>query len=197
MWCKQRIWSWHHNDSQFSVNMARGMGLREHPYLMGRVWGYTFVFVCIQGSVCAPHAWWRITCPFVRGIHLSSMDSPHNGQWRGVWMFSLICAWTNGWANSRDAGDLRRHRAHYDVTLMGAWLQGYESTSCRHWERDASLHLKGMLGTPVPMPQRYKNASMYPGWVHVPIMGTLDASIYLWGIGTGVPTNHGKVPSTL
>ena len=31
----------------------------------------------------------------------------------------LICAWTNGWANYRDAGDLRRHRAHYDVNVMG------------------------------------------------------------------------------
>ena len=33
-------------------------------------------------------------------------------------MFSLICAWTNGRVNNRDAGDLRRHRAHYDVTVM-------------------------------------------------------------------------------
>ena len=40
------------------------------------------------------------------------MDSPHKGQWRGTLMFSLICAWTNGWANNRYAGDLRRHRAH-------------------------------------------------------------------------------------
>ena len=24
----------------------------------------------------------------------------------------------NGWGNNRDAGDLRRHRAHYDVTVM-------------------------------------------------------------------------------
>ena len=31
---------------------------------------------------------------------------------------SLICAWINGWANNREAGDLRRHRAHYDVTVM-------------------------------------------------------------------------------
>ena len=43
---------------------------------------------------------------------------PHKGRWRGALMFSLICAWTNGWANDRDAGDLRRHRAHYDVTVM-------------------------------------------------------------------------------
>ena len=27
-------------------------------------------------------------------------------------------AWTNGWVNNRDAGDLRRHRSHYDVTVM-------------------------------------------------------------------------------
>ena len=33
-------------------------------------------------------------------------------------MFSLICALTNGWVNNQDAGDLRRHRAYYDVTLL-------------------------------------------------------------------------------
>ena len=32
--------------------------------------------------------------------------------------FFFICAWTNGWENNRDTGDLRRYRAHYDVTLM-------------------------------------------------------------------------------
>ena len=30
---------------------------------------------------------------------------------------SLFCAWTNGWVNNRDAGDLRCHHAHYDVTV--------------------------------------------------------------------------------
>ena len=33
-------------------------------------------------------------------------------------MFSLICASTNGQANNRDAGDFKRHDAHYDVTVM-------------------------------------------------------------------------------
>ena len=33
-------------------------------------------------------------------------------------MFSLICTWINGWANNREAGDLRRHCVHYDVTAM-------------------------------------------------------------------------------
>ena len=33
-------------------------------------------------------------------------------------MFSLICVWINGWVNNREAGDLIRYRAHYDVTVM-------------------------------------------------------------------------------
>ena len=54
---------------------------------------------------------------FVRGIHRSPVNSPHKGQWRGALMFSLICAWLNGWVSNREAGDLRRHRAHYDVIV--------------------------------------------------------------------------------
>ena len=33
-------------------------------------------------------------------------------------MISLICAWINVWENNREAGDLRRHGAQYDVTVM-------------------------------------------------------------------------------
>ena len=46
------------------------------------------------------------------------VNSPHKGQWRGAFMFSFICAWTNGWENNRDAGDLRRHHAQYGVAVM-------------------------------------------------------------------------------
>ena len=56
--------------------------------------------------------------PFVRGIHRSTVDSPHKGQWRGALMFSLMCAWINRWVNNGEAGDLRRHLAHYDDTVM-------------------------------------------------------------------------------
>ena len=64
--------------------------------------------------------------PFVRGIHRSQVNSPHKSQWRGALMFSLICAWTNGWVNNRDAGDFRCHRAHYDVTVIrGALFPWY------------------------------------------------------------------------
>ena len=56
--------------------------------------------------------------PFVRGIHRSPVNSPHKGQWRGALMFCNICAWINGWVNIHKVGDLRRHRAHYDVTVV-------------------------------------------------------------------------------
>ena len=54
--------------------------------------------------------------PFVRGSHQSPVNSQHKGQWRGALMFSLICSWINAWVNNGEAGDLRRNRAHYDVT---------------------------------------------------------------------------------
>ena len=42
-------------------------------------------------------------------------------------MFSLICVWKkNGWVNDREAGDLRRYLAHYDVTVMVAiYIKSY------------------------------------------------------------------------
>ena len=60
-----------------------------------------------------PHCW-----PFVRGINRWPVNSPHKGQWPGALMFSFICVWINNWVNNREAGDLRRYRAHYDVILM-------------------------------------------------------------------------------
>ena len=61
--------------------------------------------------------------PFLRGIHRWPMNYPHKSHWRGALMFHWICAWINGCANNREAGDLRRHRAHYDVTVMPKHLR--------------------------------------------------------------------------
>ena len=55
------------------------------------------------------------------------VNSPHKGQWRGALMFSLICAWINGWVNNREAGDFRRHRGHYDVNVMSLEYSVYIS----------------------------------------------------------------------
>ena len=36
----------------------------------------------------------------------------------------LICTWINDGVNNREAGDLRRHRVHYDVTVLISWADG-------------------------------------------------------------------------
>ena len=86
-------------------------------------------------------------CPpnwfFVRGIHRSPVNSPHKGQWRGDLIFSLICAWTNGWVNNRDTGDLRRHRAYYDVTVMMTSFNG----ASNHPQHDRMRHILFKINT--------------------------------------------------
>ena len=63
---------------------------------------------------------------FVRGIHRSPVNSPHKRQYSRALIFSFICACTSDWVNNRKAGDLRRYRAHYDVTVMGMQRGGSE-----------------------------------------------------------------------
>ena len=102
--------------------------------------------------------------PFVRGIHRSPVNSPHKGQWRGALMFTLICARINGWVNNREAGDLRRNRAHYDVIVMGipsvtGWfplqrpvMRNRVSVISSSWQIVIDQSHKS-LNAPVPYPQ--------------------------------------------
>ena len=79
--------------------------------------------------------------PFVRGIHRSPVNSPHRGQWGGALIFSFIYVWINGWVNTGETGDLRRHPAHYDITVMVKlqssviWMRPNLSWYCIwHWD---------------------------------------------------------------
>ena len=91
----------------------------EHCILI--MWPLTSCFLLIHDDVIKwkhfPRYW-----PFVRGIHRSPVNSPHKGQWRGALMFSFICAWLNGWANTRKAGGVRGHLTIYDVIVMSIHL---------------------------------------------------------------------------
>ena len=64
-----------------------------------------------------PHHW-----PFVPGIHRSPVNSPHKGQRGGAFMFSLICAWINGWLKQSS----------------GWW---FETPSCSLWRHCSGCHL--------------------------------------------------------
>ena len=77
------------------------------------------------GHVCMRNPWWRhlmetfsASLTLCAGYSPVTVNSTHTGQWHGALMFSSICAGINGWVNNREAGDLRRHRARCDVTVM-------------------------------------------------------------------------------
>ena len=96
-----------------------------------------------RGPVNSPHKWpvTRKMCPFDDVIMCNQfprywpfvwpVNSPHKGLWRGALMFSLICARINGWANNGDAGDLRRHIAHYDVIVMNVAVPDVSYRPCQ------------------------------------------------------------------
>ena len=63
----------------------------------------------------------RVTVPFLRGIHRWPANSPQKGDSNAeLWCLFFICAWIqeNGLINNHEAGDLRRLSAHYDVIVM-------------------------------------------------------------------------------
>ena len=106
-----------------------------------------------------PHYW-----PFAKGIHRWPVDSPHKDQWRGTVMCSLICAWANRWANNRDAGDLRTHRAHDDVTVMQAVTLLVSSS----WSPTADLCDKLHIGIILCMLSQWRTTLYYnvvPHWL--------------------------------
>ena len=74
----------------------------------------------------SPNRWWRHQMEAFSALLAlcagNSQVTGNKGQGCGALMFSLIPAWTNRWINNRYTGDLRRHRAHYDVTVMRSLL---------------------------------------------------------------------------
>ena len=121
--------------------------------------------------------WWRHQMetfprywPIVRGIHRLTVNSPHKGQWRGGLMFSLICAWINGRVNNREAGDLRRHGGHYDVTIMTRKAKSNHNKK-RHNKPVCTFHIRDILhliqrnyGAPFGPPAPHKLERMILQW---------------------------------
>ena len=69
---------------------------------------------------------------------LSAGNSPFPGEFpaqrpvtRSIDVFFFICAWIKAWVNNDEAGDLRRHHAHYDVIVM-------------NWSKQMCMHCPAM-----------------------------------------------------
>ena len=81
-------------------------------------------------------------------------------------MLSLICDWLIGWVDNRQADDLRRHHAHYDVTAITGPFQ--YKTSVAEANPDTS---------------RAKQKPLGAGNVHQLLSAMLPSYKYPWNTG--------------
>ena len=85
---------------------------------------------------CVDTSWWRHHMEMVSALLALCEGNPSvNGGFPSqrpvtrTIVFPFICVWRNNhWANNLAAGDLRRHRAHYDITVL-------------HWSWDGNTFL--------------------------------------------------------
>ena len=102
---------------------------KSHDAFGGMVSTRQAVLINCHGSCewhgCEVTTWWRHQMEtFSALLAICAGNSPVTHEFPAqrpvtrTLMFSLICAWINGWVNIDEAGDLRHHRAHYDVTVM-------------------------------------------------------------------------------
>ena len=123
---------------------------KTHIYILTNIFAIDQVAFCHTGVFmvrrrhaafsCWSLSWWRhqmetfsallVICA---GNSPVPVNSPHKGQWRGAFMFALICAWITRWVNNRETGDLRRYRTHYDVIVM-ICTQSPHSYASRTWK---------------------------------------------------------------
>ena len=133
---------------------------------------------------------------FSASLSLSAGNSPMAGEFpaqrpvtQWTLMFIMIWAWTNVWANNREAGDLRCHRAHYNIIVMidcwkfnfvgplrawQCWLEWRSSWWCERrckdirsslwgrWEWNRLVASEGRhMGRPH---RRWRECFCQPGW---------------------------------
>ena len=73
-----------------------------------------------------------------RWIHLTKASDAE------LWCFLWSAPWINGWVDNREAGDLRCHRAHYDVIVM----MHYSASMCWGSLPEPSLNFNSHLAGP-------------------------------------------------
>ena len=88
-----------------------------------------------------PHYW-----QFVRGNSPVTSEFPRTkASDAGLWSFSFIYTWINSWINNGEAGNLRRHRAHYDVTVMKAANQVKQNKDTHRNQQRYSSIMKSLV----------------------------------------------------
>ena len=134
-------------------------------------------------------AWWRHQMEtFSALLALCVGNTPVPGDFpsqrpvtRSIDVF-LISAWTHGWVNNRGAGELRRHRTHYNVTVLvyvttgGEFYFGYAVKKNSH----DSLWQPPVVAMKVKMTSWYEDMFCVVGplWGEPPVTGTISGEIW-------------------
>ena len=82
-----------------------------HPFCLGLNALRARTSTGVTGPLCGE-------CPGHRWIPCTKASDAE------LWCFLWSAPWIIGWVNNREAGDLRRHRAHYDVIVMSSIFMG-------------------------------------------------------------------------
>ena len=94
-----------------------------------------------------------------------------------LWRFLLIYAWADGWVNNREAGDLRRHHVHYDVTVM-------YKMCCLHFECRWNDWLVSLKPNPHLYRIRCRSISFQLQWVVARyVTAAIVPAVFAFGIG--------------
>ena len=119
----------------------------------------------------------------MRGIHWSPVNSPHKVQWRGALISLSSAPWINGGVSNREAGDLRRHRAHYDVIVMVYVLTPNIRDMCLNdsSHRDMGGIASGeFVATHSKAPLKFMAQITNSNWLRPEVIGTLYYTDYLF-----------------
>ena len=124
LWAQlENLWFRKSNSNAFYIaKLGEIHQLRVVTFTRGR----KFEVVNVELSWCLSLSWWRhqmeiffrVTGPLC-GEFSGHRWIPHTKASDAEPLFFLWSVlWINGWVNNRYTGDLRRHRAHYDVVVM-------------------------------------------------------------------------------
>ena len=115
------VWGFgsHQQKPMFELYMRRPVMRKTSPYIDLIVYiRLGLIPICSRGSPWGRHQ--MVT--FSALLALCAGNSPVTGEFPSqrpvTRSFEVFCALIKCWVNNRAAGDLRRHRAHYDVIIM-------------------------------------------------------------------------------
>ena len=112
---------------RYWIGATLHLGLWVHQGQLRAVWSRVETVFALRQPIYIA-SWWRHQVePFSALLAFCAGNSPVTGEFPAqrsvtrsfdVFFDLRLRPWTNSWANNGDAGDLRRHRAHYDVIVM-------------------------------------------------------------------------------